>query len=387
MKDSKLSPKETSSAHVSEAAVVITSLSNVSPARRVSDPDIHTRHQHHHGHNVSAGEDTSIASSHSSDDDYDDDDEVSCQVSCQPVANRGSQDETARMISRHSSISSEELNTNKPSRSTTVTVTPETTQAKANPSAAAASTQLSFQDMFQKWHSNRVVKRKYPSVKAFPALKPFDEFHEYNTAEGGYTFGPYFDRWYAKQQGRSKEPALLSSTVPTRKRPSPTNHNMVDASPRSAKKLKFAPTTTTTTESSSSPAMSASSIQQQRNLNSLHKWNAVNALYRSEIVQLPACFVPGPYTVIMGRRLKAPGCVYLRHLTDQYAREYKQSDGVTKSRIVTCILKAIYEKAPIGAFVRCKARRYYEVEDLIAREKIVSELIAGGLQIGYGHNR
>merc|ERR1711935_376081 len=116
-------------------------------------------------------------------------------------------------------------------------------------------------------------------------------------------------------------------------------------------------------------------------MSSLHRWNANFALYRSEIVELPPSFVPGPYTVIMGRRLKAPGCIHLRRLTDRYAAEYKRSDVLNKARILTHILKTIYDLSPIGAFVRCKARRYYEVEDLIAREKIVSELIAGGLQI------
>ncbi|KAL3938445.1 MAG: hypothetical protein SGBAC_006642 [Bacillariaceae sp.] len=305
----------------SEAALA-TSVANVVPIRRVSDPDIDASH----GHQILAsGEDDASVASASSD-----------ETSCHP----GSQAEEPR-----TSQNSEE------------------TSGSGGP--------LSFEDLFQKWHSNRVVKRRHASVKAFPSLAAFQGFHESNTAQG-YTFGPYFDRWYARQQELSSD-ALSSS----KKRSLPSNdlisevhsHSIEDASPRPAKKIRI-------------HHNESSSIQQQRNLNSLHKWNAVNALYRSEIVALPASFVPGPYTVIMGRRLKVPGCVHLRCLTDQYAKEYKQSrDALTKSRIVTQILKQIYEKAPIGAFVRCKARRYYEVEDLIAREKIVSELIAGGLQI------
>merc|ERR1711935_26980 len=55
---------------------------------------------------------------------------------------------------------------------------------------------------FQMWHSNRAAaKRKYPSVDAFPLLPRFQGFEEGNTV-CGYTFGPYFDRWYLKQQER-----------------------------------------------------------------------------------------------------------------------------------------------------------------------------------------
>ncbi|CAJ1929951.1 unnamed protein product [Cylindrotheca closterium] len=355
LKSSKKLTKNGSSFALATKAnkVSTTSVAIPVPTRRVSDPDIDTRHQHHHQpRDLASSEDASIASSSYSD-----------EVSCQPVINqlRSSQDDGAPVMG---------LNSSTPK---SVSIVPESVSEskdstlKTQPNGGNA--QLSFQDMFQKWHSNRIVKRRLPSVQAFPKLSPFEGFHESNTAQG-YTFGPYFDRWYVKQQKRSAAMPSPSS----RKRPSPINYPsnsgdnaVASPNPPAPKKQKS--------------QSEASSIQQQRNLNSLHKWNAVNALYRSEIVELPVSFVPGPYTVIMGRRLKAPGCVHLRYVTDQYAKEYKQSDAMAKSRIVTLILKIIYEKAPIGAFVRCKARRYYEVEDLIAREKIVSELIAGGLQI------
>jgi len=347
----QLSSLEASTTSPSEDAVMLMSTTKASadvPTRRVSDLEIDARHRHQL---LLAREDISVTSSSS---------DESSQVVTVLIE---SQDEKETKTVQ-SSIADEPENL-----LPIIPATPSESEYSCKTleleTESSTDSSCSFQSIFQMWHSNRVAKRKYPSVNAFPSLPQFQGFEETNTA-CGYTFGPYFDRWYLKQQERF--------SLSHRKRSS--SEDLYDVSPRSANK-KFK---SNDNGLSSALRHSPSSIQQRRNLNSLHRWNANFALYRSEIVELPPSFVPGPYTVIMGRRLKAPGCIHLRRATDQYAVDYKRSDALDKSRIVTRILKMIYEKAPIGAFVRCKARRYYEVEDLIAREKIVSELIAGGLQ-------
>lgn len=229
----------------------------------------------------------------------------------------------------------------------------------------------SYNQLFRMWYKDRVGRRRYPSVLAYPSLPSNQGFG--NTTVDGYSFETYFDRWYREQKVRSR--AFMSSNgIAT---------HAIDANrKRSFEDLNSSPTIPLDKKRAKTPTSGgASSIQQQRNLNSLHKWNAANALFRPEIVELPSSFTPGPFTVIMGRRLKAPGCVHLRGITDQFAAEYKTGSSMDKSRIVTHILKLVYDLCPIGAFVRSKGGVYFEVEDLIAREKIVSELISGGLQI------
>merc|ERR1711935_888287 len=127
---------------------------------------------------------------------------------------------------------------------------------------------------FQMWHSNRAAaKRKYPSVDAFPLLPRFQGFEEGNTV-CGYTFGPYFDRWYLKQQERS-------SLSRRQARWASSEGILYDASTRrksANKKLKMSEDTNGL---SRTLHHSPSSIQQQRNMSSLHRWNANFALYRS----------------------------------------------------------------------------------------------------------
>jgi hypothetical protein len=312
-------------------------------ARRVSDPEIDTKQ-----HSVLSDDENSVSSSEESthgsgfapNDDY------------LIIPN---QEQASRRIQDSADVSS--------------SCSSKFTKFEKTPNNEHDINQYSYNELFQLWHNDRVGKQRFPSVAAYPNLPRFQVFGD--TSVNGYSFGTFFYRWYRKQQQRS-------GTVPA--------SNDIDSQSHHSRKRSAdigCPVVTTTAKkkAKSTTICAASSIQQQRNLNSLHKWNAANALFRSEIVELPSSFVPGSYSVIMGRRLKAPGCVHLRSITNQFAAEYKAAGSMDKSRIVTRVLKLIYDLCPVGAFVRCKGGTYYEVEDLIAREKIVSELIADGLHI------
>jgi hypothetical protein len=333
----------------SEKAFIMTSDTNKPNARRVSDPEIDTKQ-----HSVLSDDDISVSSieesTHASgfapNDNY-------LIILNQEQASKRIQDSADVSLSTSSKF----------------------TQYEKTPNKEQDINQYSYNELFQLWHNDRVGKRRFPSVAAYPDLPRFQVFGD--TSVDGYSFGTFFYRWYRKQQQRSgtvsASSEIDSQSPHSRKRSAQDSH---------AKDIGCPVVTTTAKKKAKSTTIcAASSIQQQRNLNSQHKWNAANALFRSEIVELPSSFFPGSYTVIMGRRLKAPGCVHLRSITDQFAAEYKAASSMDKSRIVTRILKLMYHLCPVGAFVRCKGGTYYEVEDLIAREKIVSELIADGLQI------
>ena len=117
-------------------------------------------------------------------------------------------------------------------------------------------------------------------------------------------------------------------------------------------------------------------------MSALSRWNKQNALFRNEKVMLPESFEPTEYTVILGHRevwRKSPGNLHLKQVCrdyfDRYSTAHASNDKTGKTAIVTDILKCIYEKCPTGAFVRVdKNGQYYEVQDLIARDKIAGDL-------------
>jgi len=97
----------------------------------------------------------------------------------------------------------------------------------------------------------------------------------------------------------------------------------------------------------------------------------------SEDRMLPEAFVPGPYTVIIGRRTRtrqATGNQRLRKIAMSFLNEYaKASDKQSKSRIVTTIWRILEDACPEGggAFVRLGAEdRWYKVRDCVATEKV-----------------
>ena len=91
--------------------------------------------------------------------------------------------------------------------------------------------------------------------------------------------------------------------------------------------------------------------------------------------KLPSDFLPGKYTVLCGRGKvcsSSPGNKYLRSLVNSHLDPYsKAKNKVEKSNIVSAIIDAVREKAPIGAFVKQdRDGTWWEVEDTFAREKI-----------------
>jgi hypothetical protein len=108
--------------------------------------------------------------------------------------------------------------------------------------------------------------------------------------------------------------------------------------------------------------------------------NSKIMVFRSEKVLLPKYFEPGPYTVMMGCREQRNGFrnsignLTLNEVCRCYVNKYSVGNLVERGQIVTTVLELMYSYSPIGAFVRCQDGRYFEVEDVVAREKIGSDL-------------
>lgn len=112
-------------------------------------------------------------------------------------------------------------------------------------------------------------------------------------------------------------------------------------------------------------------------MTALSRWNKSTALFRAEKVLLPQNFCPTDRSVLLGHKKEfrtSPGNRYLKSLCEQFKNSYDTADREGKSDIVSTILTAIYRQCPVGAFLRYKDGRYYEVEDLLARDKIASDL-------------
>jgi hypothetical protein len=91
---------------------------------------------------------------------------------------------------------------------------------------------------------------------------------------------------------------------------------------------------------------------------------------------LPEDFIPAPYSVVCGRGMKCSNAVGNRRLQviatmfiNKYSLAHRKED---KTEIVTEILKMVQDACPDErfAFVRYHDGRWWEVETLIAREKI-----------------
>jgi hypothetical protein len=93
--------------------------------------------------------------------------------------------------------------------------------------------------------------------------------------------------------------------------------------------------------------------------------------------RLPQSFVPGPYTVVIGRgreARQAPGNLRLCSVATTYIDQYSSAGTTNKSRksqIVASICRAIRSVCPEGAFVRVGPDgRWYEVPDSVSMEKV-----------------
>ena len=139
-------------------------------------------------------------------------------------------------------------------------------------------------------------------------------------------------------------------------------------------------TTQKTTMSSPVP-LSCSSSSPSRSPSSRSSASASSTKRKSDIfsidMRLPESFVPGPYTIVIGRgreARQAPGNHRLRSLATTYIDDYTSASSTEKSRksqIVANICRAIRSVCPIGAFVRFgQDERWYEVPDSVAMEKV-----------------
>eukprot|EP00934_Nitzschia_sp_Nitz4_P001575 Nitzschia sp. Nitz4//scaffold45_size130396//128140//129588//NITZ4_003477-RA/size130396-processed-gene-0.118-mRNA-1//-1//CDS//3329552482//1575//frame0 len=112
-------------------------------------------------------------------------------------------------------------------------------------------------------------------------------------------------------------------------------------------------------------------------MTALSRWNKNSALFRSEKVLLPSTFQPTPFTVLLGHKREfrlSSGNKHLKSLCESYRERYDREDREGKSDVVSTILTTVYNKCPVGAFVKEIHGKYYEVEDLLARDKIAADL-------------
>lgn len=109
----------------------------------------------------------------------------------------------------------------------------------------------------------------------------------------------------------------------------------------------------------------------------LERWNRSSALFRTQKVIMPKSFTPSEDSVLLGHKREfreAEGNMRLKDICLGFHRRYDEADRDGRREIVTTILKMVYHKCPIGAFLRYRDGRFYEVEDLLAREKIAADL-------------
>lgn len=90
---------------------------------------------------------------------------------------------------------------------------------------------------------------------------------------------------------------------------------------------------------------------------------------------LPSSFVPGPYSVIIGRGKECKGAIgneRLRVLASTFLQKYASAlNKASKSKVVSTIVSMIREACPIGAFIRLgKDGRWCEVKQAVATEKV-----------------
>jgi hypothetical protein len=94
---------------------------------------------------------------------------------------------------------------------------------------------------------------------------------------------------------------------------------------------------------------------------------------QKQIIPLPESFEPGPTTVVLGReRLHeysgAVGNVRMEIIAGQYLAEYSRATSKeVKSKIVTHVVDAVQ-----GMFVKSVNGRWYEADDISAREEVTS---------------
>lgn len=90
---------------------------------------------------------------------------------------------------------------------------------------------------------------------------------------------------------------------------------------------------------------------------------------------LPSYFVPGPYSVLIGRGKECKGAIgnqRLKVLASTFLSGYSNAlNKAAKTKIVAKVVSMIREACPLGAFIRLgKDGRWYEVKEAVATEKV-----------------
>ena len=99
-----------------------------------------------------------------------------------------------------------------------------------------------------------------------------------------------------------------------------------------------------------------------------------------DVVLLPPEFTPSPYTVICGRKKACRDSIGNRRLqiiASMFVSRYAEADTKDqKSKVVSEIVSTVEDACPEGrgAFVRYQDGRWWEVEEVFAREKVSAVL-------------
>jgi hypothetical protein len=117
----------------------------------------------------------------------------------------------------------------------------------------------------------------------------------------------------------------------------------------------------------SSPSSAKSSERSHQNIQA-----------REEKTRLPDNFTPSPYTVLIGRGkacAEALGNKRLKVIVSTYLDEYSNAPNrISRSIIVSKIVDIFREACPVGSFVKKEDEAWWEVSDLVARERVGSML-------------
>lgn len=126
---------------------------------------------------------------------------------------------------------------------------------------------------------------------------------------------------------------------------------------------------------SSSTSVSSGSSVTGTGSSSGRSSNSSGSKRKPDMTELPADFVPNPYSVICGLNtrevLQSTGNTRFKLTVSMFMNEYEAAKGkAAKSAIVTRVMAIIREASPEGTFIKYKNGRWYEISERGAREKV-----------------
>lgn len=194
---------------------------------------------------------------------------------------------------------------------------------------------FSFEELFDRWQTTRITKRRCPSLQAYPDIPPF-----YNPMESS-PFHSYFDRWYGVQRHRYGMPQHFTGTA-----------NVI----------------------AHDKELDSWCLQLLQSMERLPKYPDLPESFRLEESVLPPTFTPGAYTFVQDDA-NCSGRIYLSHICKKFGYFYSALGLTKKAILITEIMRFMYSKNRlVGAFVKLSNGRYYELDDLTVRKILSSEL-------------